>query len=197
MLQGIPNTDFCAVRLNPRSMTFKTKKENAIYYPKALHNSYRSLPVLPKSAGVDSPFISSGSRPVPFIPAGTDLPWISPAVTGPRLDLGGRYRGSKWIFLLRWRRRKIIARPTSSEIPRAAPIPIPALAELLNPEAALFGVGIADEVDCFEDNDPVCDTEAAEAGAPLCNDLVEVKAVETVALDDEVVLKGMLNPASA
>lgn len=80
------------------------------------------------------------------------------------------------------------------------PTPMPALAELLNPEEAEFGVGLSDEVDCFEDKEPVRDTGALNVDNPLSDDSVEVGVVETAALDvvdDEVVLDGTLNPASA
>ena len=96
------------------------------------------------------------------------------------------------MFLLRRRRKKRIARPTSSA-PRLTPIPMPALAELLNPGSAEFGVGLDEgegEESCCEDEDSGLDEEVAEG------DAVEVGDVETVAPEDEVVLDGRLYPAS-
>lgn len=68
-----------------------------------------------------------------------------------------------------------------------------ALAELLNPGEAEFGVGLAEvevEENCREDEDSGRDKEAVKA------DAVEVGDVETVAPDDKVVLDGRLYPAS-
>lgn len=67
----------------------------------------------------------------------------------------------------------MIARPTSSEIPRARPTPIPTLAGLLNREAAEFGVEVTVKVNWFEEV-PVRDAEAIEADTPLLDDSIEV-----------------------
>lgn len=87
----------------------------------------------------------------------------------------------------------IIARHTISAIPRPILVPIPALAELLNPAEVGIGVGFTEGVDC---KDPVRNAEAAEVNTPLIVDPVKVEDVETAALDDEVVLDGRLYPAS-
>lgn len=71
---------------------------------------------------------------------------------------------------------------------------MPALAAPLNPEEAGFGAGLSSEVDCFEDENSVCD---AEADTSLIDSSVEVGDAETVALDDEAVLDGRLYPAFA
>lgn len=52
---------------------------------------------------------------------------------------------------------------------------MPALAKILNPQEADFGVRFSDEVDCFEDKDPVRDAEALKVDNPLIDDPVEVE----------------------
>lgn len=81
----------------------------------------------------------------------------------------------------------MVARKTSSAvprpIPRPIPIPMPTLAKPLDPEEA--GLARAsDEVDWFEDGDPVLDAEAAEVDSPFIDDLV----IDPSSEDDDAVL---------
>ena len=58
------------------------------------------------------------------------------------------------------------------------------LVELLNREEDEFSVGFSNEVDYFEHNVPVRDTEADKIDTPLTDDPVEIGDVETVAFED-------------
>lgn len=77
---------------------------------------------------------------------------------------------------------KKIDRHRTNAIPRPIPIPIPvpAFAELLSPEDAEFGVGSSEEVDCFEDRDPVCEVDVDKIDTPSIDDSVEVGEIETI-----------------
>lgn len=71
------------------------------------------------------------------------------------------------------------------------------MAELLNPDEADFDVGLSDEVDCFEDIDPLSDADTAKVDTLLIDDPVKVGDMVTVARDDEIVLDGRVYPARA
>ena len=70
---------------------------------------------------------------------------------------------------------------------------MPVLVELLDPEEAEVFMEVSNGVDCFE----VSVAEAVEADASLTDDPAEIEELETVALDDKVVLDVILYPASA
>ena len=84
----------------------------------------------------------------------------------------------------------MIARHINSAIPRPIPRPMPTLAELFNPKEVKVLAGASDEVGCFEENHPVLDAEAVKVDSPMNNDPVKVGGIETVALVDEVLLRG-------